>query len=161
MFKENDEWKVIYLLRNRELACSGLGLLRQVEPQDAVFKRDLDVVRIDVVGQPEAPLVGVLFVLAGTRRLHGDDVLFDLYVQVFFLDAREFDFQCEAVFDFVVVGLRRVGAFALGGFGVEVVKEVLDAVESGGEYLSVDHNFTSLVVGSAFYCRPLFLFTLL
>lgn len=51
-------------LTDGQLASRGLSLFRQVESQDAVFKRDLDVLGVDVVGQAEAAFEGGLLVFA-------------------------------------------------------------------------------------------------
>ena len=144
------------LLGNGDFAGCGLGLLGKVEFQDAVFQRDLDVFGIDVVGQAEAAFVSELFVLAGTCRLDGQDVLFDLDVQIFFLDARNFDFESETAFGFVVVSLRRVSAFALCVCGVQAVNEVLDTVESVRKNLCVHHNFNLFFVAGSSFALALF-----
>ena len=128
-------------LGNGNLAGCGLCFLREVEFQDTVFQGDFYVVGIDVIRQAEAAFVGEFFVLAGTGSLDGQDVLFDLDVHVFFLDARKLDFKREAAFGLVVVGLRRVGAFALCVCGVQAVNEVLDAIECVRKDLCVHHNF--------------------
>ena len=128
-------------LGNGNLAGCGLCFLREVEFQDTVFQGDFYVVGIDVIRQAEAAFVSELFVLAGAGGLDGQDVLFDLDVQIFFLDARNFDFKRESFFGLVVVGLRRVGAIALCVCGVQAVNEVLDTVESVRNNLCVHHNF--------------------
>ncbi len=67
-------------LGDGDLAGCGLSFLGEIEFQDAVFQRDLDVVCIDIVGQAEAALVSELFVLACASGVDGEDVLFDLDV---------------------------------------------------------------------------------
>ena len=144
-----------------QLAGCCLLFLDKAKCQDAVFQGDLDVVGVDVVGKAEATFVVDCVVLAGAGCLDGQDVLFHLDVQVFLLDAGEFHFQGEAVFYFVVVGLGTVGVFALDAFGgfvlfgggidaVQAVDEILETVESSGDDVCIDHNFTSLLSGLGF-----------